>query len=221
MNTKKSSWLSKTQTIRHAKSKGCHRIQHETLKLYSVIRSKSLIHVFFQHGVILSFDRILSFLNELSQTVRVLFNESDNKVLPSAFTTVVPIKGKVNATYAVETVSIPDAFREDLDTITHHELKNEDNWLEVACGDVEEGSLTQPTSWTAHHKSKACDRSENISTINVPLPLINYKSSAIELQYHLMKIAVEYTQHPGQIAVGCSDQPLYALKKTIQLQRLK
>ena len=34
-----------------------------------------------------------------------------------------------------------------------------------------------------------------------------------------MKIAVEYTQHlnPGQIAVGCSDQPLYALMKTIQL----
>ena len=34
-----------------------------------------------------------------------------------------------------------------------------------------------------------------------------------------MKIAVEYTQHlnPGQIAVGCSDQPLYAWKKTIQL----
>ena len=158
----------------------------------------------------MSFDRILSFLNELSQTVRVLFNESDNKVLPSAlrkgiftifvddnvdknspgrqrqrkrfleltsdervqacnslaaFTTVLPIKGKVNATYAVETVSIPDAFRECLDTITHHELKNEDNWLEVACGDVEEGPLTQPTSWTAHHKSKARVRSENISTI--------------------------------------------------------
>ena len=152
----------------------------------------------------MSFDRILSFLNELSQTVKVLFNESDNKVLPSAlrkgiftifvddnvdknsssvdatenfhgtgvtvmqfptvetpgqqrqrkrfleltsdervqvckslaaFTTVLPIKGKVNATYAVETVSIPDAFREYLDTITHHELKKEDNWLEVACGD--------------------------------------------------------------------------------------
>ena len=38
LNTKKSSRLSKTQTIRHAKSKECHRIQHETLKLYSVIR---------------------------------------------------------------------------------------------------------------------------------------------------------------------------------------
>ena len=30
-----------------------------------------------------------------------------------------------------------------------------------------------------------------------------------------MKLAVEYTQYlnPGQIAIGCSDQPLYALKK--------
>ena len=33
-----------------------------------------------------------------------------------------------------------------------------------------------------------------------------------------MKTSIEYTQYlnPGQIAVGCSDQPLYALKKTIQ-----
>ena len=33
-----------------------------------------------------------------------------------------------------------------------------------------------------------------------------------------MNIAIKYTNYlnPGQIAVGCSDQPLYALKKTIQ-----
>ena len=33
--------------------------------------------------MILSYDRILSFLDELSQTVIVLFRDSDNKVLPS------------------------------------------------------------------------------------------------------------------------------------------
>ena len=54
-----------------------------TIMLCSVIRSKSLIHVFFQHGIILSYDRILSFLDELSQTAKVLFNDSENKVLPS------------------------------------------------------------------------------------------------------------------------------------------
>ena len=49
-------------------------------------------------------------------------------------------------------------------------------------------------------------------------PLIDYKSSTVELQHHLMKLTVEYTQYlnPGQIDVGCSDQALYALQKTIQ-----
>ena len=74
-------------------------------------------------------------------------------------------------------------------------------------------------SWTAYHKSKSQDRSSNIPTVNVLLPLIDYKSSAIELQHHLMKISVAYTTYlnPGQIAVGCSDLPLYALKKIIQM----
>ena len=72
-----------------------------------------------------------------------------------------------------------------------------------------------------HIKGKARDQSENINTINVPLPLIDYKSSTIELQFHLMKIA-EYTQYlnPGLVAVGFSDQPLYALKKMIQWAHL-
>ena len=73
-------------------------------------------------------------------------------------------------------------------------------------------------SWTGYHEEKIRDKSDKITTTNVSLPLTNYKSSAIELQYHLMHMAVEYTQYlnPGQIAVGCSDQPLYALKKNIQ-----
>ena len=54
----------------------------------------------------------------------------------------------------------------------------------------------------------------------MPLPLIDYKSSAVELQYHL-KTANEYTQYlnPGQTAVVCSGLPLYAMKKMIQLSR--
>ena len=72
------------------------------------------------------------------------------------------------------------------------------------------------TSWTSHQKGKARDKAEDICTINVAQPLINYKSSAIELQYHLMMIAVNI-HFSSQIAVGCPDQPLYALKKTIQI----
>ena len=112
-------------------------------------------------------------------------------------------------------MSIDDEFRKHLDEVKLRGLRDEDEWLDAA---VEEGSLNEPTSWTSHHEAKACDK-ENICTINVPEPLLNYKSSAIELQYHLMKTAVEYTQflNPGQIAVGRSDLPLYVLKKTIQL----
>ena len=84
LNTKKNSRHSETQSIRHARHKECHRIQHETLKLYSVIRCKSLIHVFFEHGIILSYDRIRSCLCELSLTVTDLYRTSDSKVLPSA-----------------------------------------------------------------------------------------------------------------------------------------
>ena len=100
----------------------------------------------------------------------------------------------------------------------HDQLNNEEAWLIKASQVIEDTATVLPVSWTAHHEDKAWDQSENINTINVPLPLIDYKSSTIELQFHLMKIAVEYTQYlnPGQVAVGCSDQPLYALKKMIQ-----
>ena len=83
LNTKKTYQRHSVKSIRHNRDKECHRIQYATIKLYSVIRCKSLIHLLFQHGMILSYDRILSFLDELSQTVIVLYRDSDNKVLPS------------------------------------------------------------------------------------------------------------------------------------------
>ena len=79
LNTKKTYQRQSVKSIRHNRDKECHRIQYATIKLYSVIRCKSLIHLLFQHGMILSYDRILSFLDELSQTVIVLFRDSDNK----------------------------------------------------------------------------------------------------------------------------------------------
>ena len=68
----------------------------------------------------------------------------------------------------------------------------------------------QRISWTAHHASKSRDVSEN--------SLIDYKSRASELQYHIMNIAVEYTKYlnSSKIDVGCPNKA-FALKKTIQL----
>ena len=82
-------------------------------------------------------------------------------------------------------------------------MKEEVKWLELAAGE-DDMSNDLPVSWTAYHQSKARDQTAKTPTINVPLPVIDYKSSTIELQYHLMKVAVEYTQYlnPGQIPVG-------------------
>ena len=36
----------------------------------------------FERGIVLSYDRILTFINELSETVKALYNDSGDKVLP-------------------------------------------------------------------------------------------------------------------------------------------
>ena len=55
-------------------------------------------------------------------------------------------------------------------------------------------------------------------SISAVLPLIDHASNTVEFQYHIMSTAKEYTQYinPSQTTVGCSDQPLYAIKKKIQ-----
>ena len=55
-------------------------------------------------------------------------------------------------------------------------------------------------------------------TIIAILPVIDRVSHSNKLQLHLMETSVKYTQFliVGQVTVGCSDQPLYALKKIIQ-----
>ena len=92
-----------------------------------------------------------------------------------------------------------DSIEGDLEKMTHVQLNNEEAWLIEASQVIEYTATVLSVSWTVHHEGKARDQSENINTINVPLPLIDYKSSTIELQFHLMKIAVEYTQYlnPG------------------------
>ena len=261
-----------------------------TIKLYSTVRSKRFIQILFQFGIVLSYDRILSFLDELSQVVKVLYADSDDKALPStlrkglftifiddnldknsssvdakknfhgtgssiiqypteetngivrvrrkfhsltenelkisscigldAFVNVPELKINTDISCPIQTINIRDSQQHDFKKIKEEQLREESKWLERALWIFEDNNLSneQPVSWTAYHESKARDKLCKVPSIIVPLPLIDYKSSAPELQYHLMKTSIEYTQYlnPGQIAVGCSDQPLYALKKTIQ-----
>ena len=79
--------------------------------------------------------------------------------------------------------------------------------------------MSEPTSWTGYHEKQSPDKTGNILTINVPLPLIHYKSSSVELPYPLMKVAVNYTKYLnlGQVDVRVSDLLLYALKRSIQM----
>ena len=55
----------------------------------SVIRTKSLVHMLFERGMVLSYDRILTFINELSERVKALYNDLGNKVLPSTLRRVI------------------------------------------------------------------------------------------------------------------------------------
>ena len=79
--------------------------------------------------------------------------------------------------------------------------------------------MSEPTPWTGYHEKQSRDKTGNILDINSSLLLIHYKSSSVKLQYHLMKVGVDYTKYlnPGQVVVGVSDVPLYALKRSIQM----
>ena len=82
-NTSKRSPSSKWNIIRHSSDKEWPAIHYATIKLFSVIRSKSLIHILFERDMVLSYDKILMFINELSETVKALYNDLGDKVLPS------------------------------------------------------------------------------------------------------------------------------------------
>ena len=43
----------------------------------------------FERGMVLSYDRILTFINELSERVKALYNDLGNKVLPSTLRRVI------------------------------------------------------------------------------------------------------------------------------------
>ena len=86
------------------------------------------------------------------------------------FTTVNKINDKLEFHYCVKTVNIPEKFSKcNLDKLKLCELTNEDKWLTSFC------DVSEPTSWTGYHEKQSRDKTGNILTINVPLPLIHNK----------------------------------------------
>ena len=67
--------------VRHSRDKECPINRYISLNLYSIVRSNSFVQILFQLGIVLSYDRILSFVNEVSQVVKDL--HSGDKVLHS------------------------------------------------------------------------------------------------------------------------------------------
>ena len=99
--------------VRHPRGAECPIMQYMTIKLYSTVRSKTLIQVLFSFGIVLSYDRVLSFIDELSQSAKVLYQDSDNKVLSSkmvfsqylltiTLTRIVPLLMQQNISMALE-----------------------------------------------------------------------------------------------------------------------
>ena len=296
-NTKQTSKPSResqsTDVRRHQRNTEGFTNHYLTVQLYSVVRSRNLLQILFKHGITLSYDRTLAFIDELSDSVKELYVRSGDKVLPSKlrkgiftvftddnidknssstsatrhfhgtavsilqFPTLletgevrfrkpfpllvdsekhcasqamdtylsVPSESQVNSTLAevarfpIQTTNFDDLFQKELNCAYKIGVKEEDDWLYAICNTFyPEDESTDSVSWTAFHGNKKRDKTENQITINAILPVIDHVSHSKELQYHVMKTSVEYTNYlnPGQVTVGCSDQPLYALKKTIQ-----
>lgn len=63
----------------------------------------------------------------------------------------------------------------------------------------------------------------SLSIVQTVLPVIHHPSNDANFQAHFMRVTIDYTRflNPNQkTAVGCSDQPLYAIKKKLQWNHL-
>ena len=77
--------------------------------------------------------------------------------------------------------------------------------------------LQTKVSWVSYNIRMERDKSTKVRTNNACLPVIDHPSNDIDFQVKVMKMNIDFTNfiNPSQVPVGCSDQPLYALKKKI------
>ena len=124
---------------------------------------------------------------------KALYSDSEDKVLPSTLR-----RGifTIFVDYNIDKNSSSDTAGGHFqgEGVTASRLINEEKLLTSFYDDVPE-----PTSCAGYAEKQSRDKTGNVLTINVSLPLIHYKSSSVELQYHSMKVAVDYTEYlnPG------------------------
>ena len=78
-------------------------------------------------------------------------------------------------------------------------------------------SESLPPAWVTYHASqkRGVQHPPGINTI---LPMLRDKVHTLNTQAHIMKLNIKWTENlnPGQTPVDVSDQPVYALTKTLQ-----
>ena len=97
------------------------------------------------------------------------------------------------------------------------QFKQEQNWLDKVTERMKSDSDGDSILWTGFHSAKQRDSSEKQLSINSMLPVIDHVVHDAAFQFHSMCIGQDYTAYlnPGQTAVSCGYQPLYALKKSL------
>lgn len=90
-------------------------------------------------------------------------------------------------------------------------------WFEHVRKELKEPAVDLDFSWAAFHANNGEESSlpKSISTL---LPLFHEESTSVPMAIHGMRTIMAITKqlNPGQTAVGCVDQPLYALFKQVQ-----
>ena len=124
-----------------------------------------------------------------------------------------------NAPYPEEKTEIPQKLYDDLEYCLSKGTKEELKWTKIVASKMQTEVTDSSVAWTSHHSKESRDKSDKSRTINSILPIIDNVSHDVHFQSHIMKVATDYTNYlnPGQRTIGCSDCPLYALKKKIQL----
>ena len=146
-----------------------------------------------------------------------LINDNDIEITdfspPKSYTDVKHVVGKCNGySCPVPTVNIPDAKCDD--SLFEFHRVEEKNWMDA----VLQPELDKPKCWSSYHARQK--RSQVPSPCNSAIfPLLKDVVHTMDMQPHLISLAIDYTEHlnPQQVtAVDCSDQPIYALSKINQ-----
>ena len=142
------------------------------------------------------------------------------KQLPETYANVKPISSipstPLNSPLfaPVCTINVPVPGGNAIDVVMMEALTHEREWLEGVHTAL---SSDLCKSWAQHHAAKnRCDSS--YTGINAILPIISNEVHKIETQHHCMTITKDTINklNPGQTPLDVSDQPVYALSKTIQ-----